>query len=273
MADRERGDGPGRPASGDPRRGRGARRPAGSGLRAPAGADPARDAALAAEALGSGRLRLALQPVRPATRPDRLCFREALARVETPDGALLSASRFAETLERQGLAPALDRAALALTMGLLRRDRGARLSVNVSATTVGDRRWSLLLDAAAETDPDAARRLIVELTETARADPAAALAFRDRVAARGAAFALDDFGAGHADAEAARALRPDVLKLDAGLCADDAAVAVAVALAWELEAMTVAEGVERRADALRLAALGIDALQGRLTGEPVCQAA
>ncbi|MDF2234193.1 EAL domain-containing protein [Albimonas sp. CAU 1670] len=235
--------------------------------------DPARDAEIAAAALGAGRLRLALQPVRPAARPDLLCFREALARVETPDGALLPASRFAEALERQGLAPALDRAALALALGLLRRDRGARISVNVSALSVGDRRWGLLLDAAAEADGDAVRRLIVELTETARAVPAAALAFRDRVAARGAAFALDDFGAGHADAEAARALRPDVLKLDAALCAHDAQVAEAVALAAEFDAMTVAEGVERRADARRLRLLGVDALQGRLTGEPVCMAA
>ena len=136
-----------------------------------------------------------------------------------------------------------------------------------------DRRWGLLLDAAAETDRDAARRLIVELTETAKAEPAAALAFRDRIAARGAAFALDDYGSGHADAEAARALRPDILKLDASLCGDDAAVAAAVELATEFEALTVAEGVERRADARRLAALGIDALQGRLLGEPVCEAA
>ncbi|WP_339947866.1 EAL domain-containing protein [uncultured Albimonas sp.] len=235
--------------------------------------DPARDAAVAAAALSAGRLRLALQPVRPALRPDLLCFHEALARVETPDGALLSAARFAETLERQGLAPALDRAALALALGLLRRDRGARISVNVSATTVGDRRWGLLLDAAAEADADVARRLIVELTETARADPAAALVFRDRIAARGASFALDDFGAGHADAETARALRPDILKLDASLCDDDARVAEAVALAADFEALTVAEGVERRPDARRLASLGVDALQGRLTGEPVCEAA
>ena len=272
MADRDRDGGPTRPPAEDRRRSRGAARPAGAERRAPPG-DAERDAALAAAALGSGRLRLALQPVRPALRPHLTCFREALARVETPDGALLSAARFAGTLERQGLAPALDRAALALAMGLLRRDRGARISVNVSATTVEDRRWGLLLDAAAETDRDAARRLIVELTETAKAEPAAALAFRDRIAARGAAFALDDYGSGHADAEAARALRPDILKLDAGLCGDDAAVAAAVELATEFEALTVAEGVERRADARRLAALGIDALQGRLLGEPVCEAA
>lgn len=228
---------------------------------------------LAAAALRAGRLRIALQPVRPAARPDMLCFREALARIETAGGELLSASCFAETLEKRGLAPALDRAALALGLGLLRRDRGTRISVNVSARTVGDRRWTAQLDAAAEADPDAVRRLVVELTETAPADLGLALAFRDRIAARGAAFALDDYGAGHADAALARALRPDILKLDAALAHDDARAAEAVRLAAELEALTVAEGVEREADALRLAALGVGALQGRWLGEPLLLAA
>ncbi|MGM0585093.1 MAG: EAL domain-containing protein [Pseudomonadota bacterium] len=228
---------------------------------------------LALQALNSGRLRLALQPVRPAGRIGAVAFEEALARVVTPGGEVLEAGAFAPELERRGHAPRLDRAALAAALALLRRDGRARISVNVSGRTLGDRGWMALLEAAAERAPEAPRRLIVELTETARATPEAAQAFRARIGAMGPAFALDDYGAGHADASQARALRPDILKLDAALCEDaspagGARLKAALELAREIETMTVAEGVESAASAARLAAAGVDALQGRWTGPP-----
>lgn len=239
--------------------------------------DPAPAAAIAA--LLSGRLRLALQPVRPARRPDLVSFEEGLARVEGPDGVLLTAGSFAQTLERRGLAPALDRAALGCALSLLRRDAGLRISVNVSALTVGDRRWMELMEAAALAEPHLLRRLIVEMTETARADRAVALAFRRRLAELGPAFALDDFGTGFADAAQTLALRPDILKLDRSLCQractpdGGRAIASALAVARRVEALTVGEGVETAETAERLADLGVDALQGHWCGFPALSAA
>lgn len=227
-------------------------------------------------ALLHGRLRLALQPVRPLAAPDRLAFCEALARVPGPEGEMISAGRFAAALEARGLAPLLDRAALDGALALLGRDRGARISVNVSACTLGDARWMRRLEQAAQDDPDAARRLVVELTETAAAPAAEARRFRDRVGRAGPAFALDDFGSGHADATLARAVAPDIIKLDARLCAPGAcprALDAAMVVARRLEAMTVGEGVETQADAARLAALGVDAAQGWWLGRPSLAAA
>ena len=222
--------------------------------------------ALAEAALAAGRLRLALQPVRPAARPDLLAFEEALARVEGPEGPL-SAALFVPALEAEGRAPALDRAALSAALALLARRPATRLSVNLSAATLGDAAWFATLEAAPARD---ARRLIVELTETRPADPALACMARARIAATGAAFALDDYGAGHADAVAARALRPDVLKLDAGL--PGSRLPEALALAAELDAMTVAEGVTSPAQAAALARAGVDAVQGRWSGGPALAA-
>ncbi|MEC9431996.1 MAG: EAL domain-containing protein [Pseudomonadota bacterium] len=239
--------------------------------------DPAPASALAA--LLGGGLRLALQPVRPLAAPGLVAFHEALARVPGPDGAMISAGRFAGALEARGLAPLLDRAALEGGLALLTQDRAARISVNVSARTVGDLRWMRRLEAAAEADPDAVRRLVVELTETAVAPMPEARRFRDRVGRAGPAFALDDFGSGHADAALASALAPDILKLDAGLCAARAGVAgtrrvaEATALAARLDAMTVGEGVETAEDAARLADLGVDAAQGWWFGRPSLAAA
>lgn len=230
-------------------------------------ADPAPASALAA--LLGGGLRLALQPVRPLAAPGQVAFHEALARVPGRDGVMISAGRFAGALEARGFAPLLDRAALDGVLALLAQDRAARLSVNVSARTLGDARWMRRLETAAEADPDAARRLVVELTETAVAPTPEARRFRDRVGRAGPAFALDDFGSGHADAALASALAPDILKLDAGLCAAGAGrVAEATALAARLDAMTVGEGVETAADAARLAELGVDAAQGWWFGRP-----
>lgn len=243
------------------------------------GQAPDRGPASALAALLSGRLRLALQPVRPLATPDGLSFHEALARVPGPDGEMIAAGRFAQALEARGLAPLLDRAALDGALDLLRRARGTRISVNVSARTVSDPRWMRRLEDAAMTDPDATRRLIVELTETASAPVAETRRFRDRVGRAGPAFALDDFGTGHADAALAAALAPDIIKLDLTLCRAAAGpdgahrVAAATRLAARLEAMTVGEGVETAEDATRLAALGVDAAQGWWLGRPSLAAA
>lgn len=240
-------------------------------------ADPA-DRALAAVAAGA--LQLALQPIRPAARPAAIAFHEGLARL--PCG--LSPALFVPALEVRGRIAALDRAALALGLAALAGDPGLRLAVNVSARTLGDPGWHALLAGAAARDPDAVRRLIVELTETAAPDPGRALAFRDAVARSGAAFALDDFGAGHACAALARALRPDVLKLDRSLSQGLArggaegrraadALAEAMDIAAELEALTVAEGVGSAAEAALLAACGVDCVQGFAFGRPELRAA
>ena len=235
---------------------------------------------LALDALAGGRLRLALQPVRPATRPDRVAFHEGLARLDGLPGPAL----FVPALEARGAVAALDRAALGLALARLRAERFLRLSVNVSAASVGDPAWMAMLAAGAVADADSARRLIVELTETARPDPDRARHFRDFVAEAGAAFALDDFGAGHAEAGLAEWLRPDILKLDAGLARAlgfggaaaaraEARLGEALGLAARLEAMTVAEGVRDAAQAARLAARGVDAVQGFAFGVPELAAA
>lgn len=223
--------------------------------------------AAAAAVIAAGGLRLALQPVRPALRTDLVAFEEALARLDGPTG-LLAAAAFVPALEAAGGAPLLDRAALVAALEHLEAHQTARVSVNLSAETLGDPTWLARLEAAA---PSVVRRLIVELTETRPADPARARAHRARIGAAGAAFALDDFGAGHADADVARALQPDILKLDRALSADRRPHALA--LARELDAMTVAEGVASAAEALALAAEGVDAVQGLALGVPTLAAA
>ena len=233
--------------------------------------DPSLHAALSA--LEDGRLRLALQPVVRAGS-GLVAFREGLARIADAQGRLLPAHRFVPALERARLAPRLDRAALSLGLAALRNDPALRLAINVSGGTVGDAGWLDALRDAARTTPDAARRLIVELTESAPVAPAEAHAFRCAVGRLGPAFAVDDFGAGLATVERVRMLRPDVLKLDASLAdGSDADLRRAVTLGAAMEALVVAEGVTTPAQERRLIALGVDAVQGSAVGEPELLAA
>ncbi|MEM1314914.1 MAG: EAL domain-containing protein [Pseudomonadota bacterium] len=221
-----------------------------------------------------GALRLAWQPVRAAS--GAAFFEEGLARLALPCGALLPAGAFVPLLEEAGAAAELDRAALDLTLARLAEARGLRLSVNLSADSLGDGGWHARLLTTARDDADAARRLIVEITETAAPDIDRARVARRAIGAQGPAVALDDFGAGHATEAVALALRPDILKLDRRFAADlrdgrpgaPERFAAAHALAARLEAPVIAEGAETPLEALRLIALGADGVQGYGVGLP-----
>ncbi len=125
------------------------------------------NAALSTElvaALQERRLSLAFQPVvdihtRAAALPRG-------AGPAQPPAATVAASDFAAFAERLGLIRLIDRHVLELALDVLARtDR--RISINVSAETVGDSEWMARLTAALAARPDLAERLIVEITETA----------------------------------------------------------------------------------------------------------
>ncbi|HLI60481.1 MAG TPA: EAL domain-containing protein [Solirubrobacteraceae bacterium] len=119
-------------------------------------------------------------------------------------------------------------------------------------------------------------RLVVEVTEHAAISAYASLRkelqpWRER----GLRIAVDDAGAGYASLRHILELRPDFIKLDRwlidGLAEDGArrvAVGSFVALARELGAGIIAEGIERPEDLEAVSHLGIDAAQGYLLGRP-----
>lgn len=236
-------------------------------------------AGLAAEvsaAIDERRLVLALQPVVNARRPDRVAFHEGLVRMIRRDGSVLAAGGFVPAVEALPVGRELDCAALELALEALEARDDLRLSVNVSALTLGDALWEWTLDAAAERDPTVTERLIVEVTESAAAaDPEQVAAFARRVRRLGVALAVDDFGAGYTALRHLRDIRFDIVKIDGGFSRaidrdpDNRAVVAAIAgLARHFDALVVAEQVETEAEAAALAAQGVDALQGYHFGRP-----
>jgi EAL domain-containing protein (putative c-di-GMP-specific phosphodiesterase class I) len=119
-------------------------------------------------------------------------------------------------------------------------------------------------------------RLVLEITEHAAVENYAVL--RDGLAGvrrRGLRLAIDDAGAGYASLHHIVELRPDIIKIDRSLIdgiAEDSArrsvVRAFVALASDLGAAVVGEGVEAPADLDSARHLGVDAVQGYLLAKP-----
>jgi diguanylate cyclase (GGDEF)-like protein len=224
--------------------------------------------------LRDGLFKLAFQPVFDA-KTGAVVMHEALLRMTDSTGALVTAGHLVPIAEGLGLIRLIDRAVLQLAMQTLETYPSARLSINISATTVTDPRWNQqLLDIIAGT-PGPAKRLVVEITETAALGNL--LTSHDFVVALrnlGCDVALDDFGAGYTSYRNLKELPISLIKLDGSFChqlADGSENAILVQsmvkLAHAFGHKVVAEWVDTAADAEILADIGVDYLQGNMLGE------
>lgn len=228
----------------------------------------------AVAALNERRVRLALQPV--VTAKGRIpAFHEALLRVERPQGGFLAAAELVPLLERRGLVNLFDHRVLELAMTHLTDRQDAVLSINVSPRTLADADWIEGFEASAGANPGAAKRLIVEVTETATIeDPERMARLLTRIKQRGARVAIDDFGAGHTSLRHLRAFPIDILKLDGAFTQnlrrstdDRFFVRTLLELAHHLGVETVAEWVDDELQASMLCDWGVTYLQGHLVGK------
>ena len=224
-------------------------------------------------AIDEDRLKLFFQPVVDvATRAP--VFHEGLLRLQRPDGTFVPATEFIELSEQLGLIRLVDKHALARTIQALKDAPQARLSLNISAETVGDGEWlSRLADAAART-PGLGGRLIVEITETAIIrNLEEAAVFVATIHDLGSQVAIDDFGAGFSSFQHLRSLGADMVKIagqyvrDLPRSGDDQAfVKALIELAGTFGIAIVAEWVEDEETAAMLAKLGVGMMQGNLCG-------
>jgi EAL domain-containing protein (putative c-di-GMP-specific phosphodiesterase class I) len=190
-------------------------------------------------------------------------------------GSLITAGHLVPIAERLGLIRLIDRAVLQLAVQTLQTYPDAKLSINISATTVNDPRWnSQLLEIIAAT-PSLATRLVIEITETA-ALGSVSTSHDFVVALRnlGCGVALDDFGAGYTSYRNLKELPISLIKLDGSFCCNLAdggenatLVQSMVQLAHAFGHKVVAEWVDTASDAEILAGFGVDYLQGNMLGE------
>ncbi|WP_146345877.1 EAL domain-containing protein [Phaeobacter marinintestinus] len=219
---------------------------------------------------------LAFQPVMQARPPQGTAFYEALIRVLDATGRVIPARDFMPLVETSELGREIDCAALEMGLRTLGRNPGLRLSINMSARSIGYRRWMRVLDRFLSKDKTLGERLILEISEqSVMTVPELAIDFMDRLQDRGIAFALDDFGAGSMTFRYFRDFFFDAAKIDGQFVRgvqsnydQQCMVRALVGMAREFDMFTVAESVESEKDAEFLISIGVDCLQGYLFGAP-----
>jgi EAL domain-containing protein (putative c-di-GMP-specific phosphodiesterase class I) len=225
--------------------------------------------------LQRGNFRVVYQPV--VRLSDRsLHHYEALLRPHPMIGhETVNTEEFVAFAEAAGLADTLDRAVLQRVVETLPKAT-ARVAVNISGISMQSpefREW--LLDIITRNSASC-RQLMVELTETADIeDVPAAVDTVNQLVAAGVPVCLDDFGAGFSAFRYLKEFAVAFVKIDGAYVrgASDGAresgfVSAMVELARCVGASAIAEKVETEAEAIGMAALGVQFGQGWLFGRP-----
>jgi EAL domain-containing protein (putative c-di-GMP-specific phosphodiesterase class I) len=228
------------------------------------------------EAVAHKQVLLAFQPVVAATPPNAPVFHEALIRVLDETGRVIPAKDFMPAVKENELGRMLDCRALEKSLATLRTNPKLRLSVNMSARSIGYGPWMATLKQGLARRDDIAGRLILELSEPSVLQvPELVQGFMDELQPRGIAFALDDFGRRHGALRSFKDFLFDMVKLDGslvrGVQSDIESQSIAAgtaAIAQNLGMVTVAGRVQHPDEASTLASLGIDCFQGFLFGPP-----
>lgn len=219
------------------------------------------------EAIESNKLRLAFQPVINA-RTGKVEGYEALLRILTSDGQIISAGPFIPTAESFGFINLIDHFVLESVAEELKTDSDVKIAMNISNLTVKDDSW--YLKAKKILPPKLANRLTIEITETGNEHNLVKVAqFVDKVKSLGCNVAIDDFGAGYTSFKQLKLISADVLKID-GIFVRDIMdnhesrlfVNILLEFARAYNLKTVAEYVETGEIAKILMDLGVDYLQG-----------
>lgn len=236
----------------------------------------ASDASAVRRVIAARRFDLAFQPIADlATRATH--HYEALLRppADLPDTLSLP-DGFVRCTEAVGMTEALDFAVTAEVLKALASSPGTHIAVNLSGLSVQNPSFRADLLALLDSAPATARRLMVEITESAEIeDEAEAVRTLDTLRDRGIGLCLDDFGAGAAAFRYLRAFKVDWVKVDGLYVAnavrserDRAFIASMVDLATAVGAKVVAERIETEADAAAMRALGVQCGQGWYYGRP-----
>lgn len=229
-----------------------------------------------AEALKDRRMRLAYQPVVYAADPSVIGFFEGFIRLLNLRDQVIPARDFMGAAEQTELGREIDCAALQMGLMSLQRNPQIRVSVNMSARSVGYQRWAGILRRALRDSPKLGYNLILEINATSAMQmPDVLRPFMEEMRNHGIVFALDDYGAGMISLEILQELRFEIAKIEGNLVRDidrmagqQAMVRGAIALAQEMGMYIVAEAVETEAEAIWLREAGVGCLQGYLFGAP-----
>lgn len=223
-------------------------------------------------ALAEGNFVLYGQPIVDLAS-GQVSHEELLVRMVAENGEVIPPDAFVPTAERFGLINDLDR--WVVGQGLALAEAGRRVSINLSAHSIGDSTILKRVEATArEGVPPGA--VIFEITETAAMQNMQdARAFAEKLGELGCDLALDDFGTGFGSFSYLKHLPSRYLKIDIEFVRDlasnetDQRVVRSIAdVGHSLGKLIVAEGVEDAASRDLLRSYGVDLAQGLYLGAP-----
>lgn len=228
------------------------------------------------EAIAHNQTLLAFQPVMLGLTSATPAFYEGLIRVLDPTGRVIPAGDFMGKIEDTETGRQIDVLALRHGLTTLRNNPGVRLSINMSARSIGYRPWMNCLNRFLNETPHIGERLILEISECSTMTvPELVIDFMGRLQPKGICFALDNFGSGNLAIRYFKDFDFDVLKISGqfirGIAKNPDNQAVVRALhgiAQQFDMFTVAESVETAADAATVMQIGIDCLQGYYFSAP-----
>lgn len=231
-------------------------------------------------ALNCGDFELYFQP-QIDIQTGRCIGAEALLRWPSARGGPVPPPVIIEVAERLGVAPQLTRfiihQACRSVADFVRLGLDIEVSVNLTATDIGDPELPLAVRNTLELWHVEARRLKFELTESAMlANEAVCVSVMAALRELGAATSIDDFGTGYSSVILLKKLPLNELKLDRSFVAnavesrqDREIVHSLILLAHSLNLEVVAEGVEDAATLAMLRDFGCDRAQGFLICKPL----
>ena len=205
---------------------------------------------------------------------------EALVRWNDPSRGLISPAFFIQECERAGRMDHLTEYVLreAVDAAVVLRGHGidAKMSVNISATSLRDDRVERMVKSVLEASHLPPHLLVLEITETARIlDLDHATAVLNRLRDLGIAISIDDFGVGAANLETIYKLPLNEVKIDREFVAnirDPKAAAVVssiIAFGEATDTTVIAEGAEDNETIELLAERGCRIVQGYGVSRPI----
>jgi diguanylate cyclase (GGDEF)-like protein/PAS domain S-box-containing protein len=234
------------------------------------------------EALVEDRIMPYFQPIFNC-KSGALFAYEALARIKEPNGEIISAGAFIETIEKYGMGrdldrPIIEKSLLAMQARMAQQPEvPARLFINLSAQEIQGRGiLGFAEQICGEFDIPPANVVFEILEREAISDMTHMRRFLSSLGEKGFSFALDDFGSGYNSFHYLRELHFDFVKIDGSFVRnilnskmDYALVHNLSNLCQDIGTRTVAEFVESEEILDALKDMGINYVQGYHLGLPL----
>lgn len=232
------------------------------------------------DALQNKRISLLLQPAKAIADASRatILHYESLLRLSDANGDLIPAVVYTPMSKRLGLATDFDRAMITEVLSRLASNRYGDIpvAVNIFPASLQNQAFTGWLYAELQKAPEAAKKLLIEVTEYGVTENIDALReFISRVLQFGTRVGLDHFGRGFSSFGYLSTLKLDYIKVDGSYVRgivdnkdNQFFIESVVKVAHGLDVKVFVVSVENDAEWNLLAGLGVDGVQGYGVGRP-----